>query len=97
MVGLGGPTFITDWARAVARFAEVAGIAAVSEAPPGATFVNRRIAQGSVEGFDTIFVKRRKLRPSRYFWRVNSWLEGASFHACIASSWKFCKSFPSRP
>jgi glycosyltransferase involved in cell wall biosynthesis len=75
MVGLGGPPFISDWAKAVGRFADVTGIAAVAELPTGARTLAQGIALGCTEGFDTIFVKRRKLRPSRYFWRANVWLE----------------------
>lgn len=71
-IGLGGPVFITEWAKAVSRFAAVSGINAVPSLPSGAKPVGSGMALGRVSGFDVVFVKPLILRPKRYLWGINA-------------------------
>jgi glycosyltransferase involved in cell wall biosynthesis len=83
MVGLGGPTFITDWAKAVSRFARVTGVTMVGRLPAGALPVGQRLAVTEIDGIETVFVRRTRLRPVRVFWRLNARLEARAMVAAI--------------
>jgi len=71
MLDLAGPTFIVDWAQSVGRFAEVIGVALVAALPPTTRRVGRGVARGEIGGIEVWFGRRRRLRPSRWFWRLN--------------------------
>lgn len=72
MLGLGGPTFITDWAKAVSRFATVTGLTVVTKIPPGTKRIARGVAVANISGFETVFIRRRRMRPVRYYWKWNA-------------------------
>ncbi|HEX2403743.1 MAG TPA: glycosyltransferase, partial [Acidimicrobiia bacterium] len=78
MLGLGGPTFISDWARAVARFADVRCVTIVRRLPAGVEPKGRGCGVGAVDGFAVAFVRARRLRPSRLLWRLNARLEATA-------------------
>lgn len=78
MLGLGGPTFITDWAKAVSRFATVTGLTVVTRMPPGTKRVARGVAVANINGFETVFIRRRRLRPVRYYWKWNARRQAAA-------------------
>ncbi len=84
MLGLGGPTFITDWAQAVARFSRVTGLTVVTKLPKNADRIARGVAVGDVGGFKTVFVRRRRLRPVRLFWKPNAAREAAAMRRALA-------------
>ncbi len=83
MLGLGGPTFITDWAKAVARFSRVTGLSVLPTLPRQAERIGKGIALGDVGGFTTVFVRRRRLRPVRLFWKWNAGREAAAIRRAL--------------
>jgi len=85
MLGLGGPTFITDWAKAVGRFATVTGLLVVPLLPSHARRHSRSIAVGEVEGVATVYVRHRRVRPARLFWRWNARRRGLAMQRAVAA------------
>lgn len=75
MLGIGGPTFIGDWAKAVGTFAHVVGITAVPTLPNAVRRISGGMGWASVAGIDVLFVRVPRFRPTRWFWRLNAELE----------------------
>lgn len=75
MLAPAGLTFISDWAAAVSGFADVVVVSVVSALPADASQGSRKVARISRNGAEVIFLRRRRLRPTRWFWRLNALLE----------------------
>jgi L-malate glycosyltransferase len=86
MLGIGGPTFITDWAQAVSRFAEVRGVTLVRKLPADTGPRSRWTNQDRVDGFEVDYVRLPRLRPARAAWRLNSVLEARAIRWSAARS-----------
>jgi glycosyltransferase involved in cell wall biosynthesis len=84
MIGLGGPVFITEWAKAVSRYAHVSGIKVGPRLPRDAEPVGPGMALGRISGFDVVFVRRTKLRPTRFMWRLNATLGARALRPAIS-------------
>ena len=70
-----GLTFISDWAATVSAFANVVLVSVVSALPADVDRISRKVARISRDGWQVIFLRHRRLRPTRWFWRLNARLE----------------------